>query len=197
MHLGRFRLGMRTFKTALAVMICILLFHVLDRGSPLIAALAAVFSLRQDLNTSFSFGLSRILGNSIGGLLALIYFYIQAFFENDFYVELTVLPLLVILVIVISDGIGNNSGIVSAIATMLLISLSIPQGESTIYALNRVLDTFIGTVIAISLNGIVTPPKIEKEQQIKEDLIELRKKEAGLSEMLEKVRQQIEDQSKD
>ncbi|MEO1770336.1 MULTISPECIES: FUSC family protein [Enterococcus] len=197
MHLGRFRLGMRTFKTALAVMICILLFHVLDRGSPLIAALAAVFSLRQDLNTSFSFGRSRILGNSIGGLLALIYFYIQAFFENDFYVELTVLPLLVILVIVISDGIGNNSGIVSAIATMLLISLSIPQGESTIYALNRVLDTFIGTVIAISLNGIVTPPKIEKEQQIKEDLIELRKKEAGLSEMLEKVRQQIEDQSKD
>ncbi|EOH88584.1 FUSC family protein [Enterococcus pallens] len=197
MHFGRFRLGMRTFKTALAVMICILLFHVLDRGSPLIAALAAVFSLRQDLNTSFSFGRSRILGNSIGGLLALIYFYIQAFFENDFYVELTVLPLLVILVIVISDGIGNNSGIVSAIATMLLISLSIPQGESTIYALNRVLDTFIGTVIAISLNGVVTPPKVEKEQQIKEDLAELKKKEAGLSEMLEKVRKQIEDQSKD
>ena len=35
MKLGRFRLGMRTIKTAIAVMLCILLFHFLDRGQPL------------------------------------------------------------------------------------------------------------------------------------------------------------------
>lgn len=69
MHLGRFRIGMRTLKTAIAVMICILLFHFTDRGEPLIAALAAVFSLRQDLTTTVSFGKSRILGNSLGGPL--------------------------------------------------------------------------------------------------------------------------------
>ena len=56
MKLGRFRLGMRTIKTAIAVMLCILLFHFLDRGQPLIAALSAVFSLRQDLTTTISFG---------------------------------------------------------------------------------------------------------------------------------------------
>lgn len=151
MQIGRFRLGMRTMKTALAVMLCILLFHVTDRGSPLIAALAAVFSLRQDLTTSISFGRSRVLGNSLGGLLALIFYYVQAFFNNDFFVELFVLPLFVVLVIVVSDGLNNNSGIISAIATMLLIALSIPQGESFLYALNRVLDTFIGTIIGISL----------------------------------------------
>ena len=43
MKLGRFRLGMRTIKTAIAVMLCILLFHFLDRGQPLIAALSALF----------------------------------------------------------------------------------------------------------------------------------------------------------
>ncbi|MDK7979886.1 aromatic acid exporter family protein, partial [Enterococcus faecalis] len=52
MIVGRFRLGMRTLKTAIAVMLCILLFQFSHRGSPMIACLAAVFSLRQDLNTS-------------------------------------------------------------------------------------------------------------------------------------------------
>lgn len=54
MIVGRFRLGMRTLKTAIAVMLCILLFQFSHRGSPMIACLAAVFSLRQDLNTSLS-----------------------------------------------------------------------------------------------------------------------------------------------
>ena len=48
-------------KTAIAVMLCILLFQFFHRGSPMIACLAAVFSLRQDLNTSLSFGKSRII----------------------------------------------------------------------------------------------------------------------------------------
>lgn len=195
MQIGRFRLGMRTIKTALAVMLCILLFHLTDRGSPLIAALAAVFSLRQDLTTSISFGRSRVLGNSLGGLFAMIFYYVQSLFKNDFYVELFLLPFFVILVIVLSDGINNNSGIISAIATMLLIALSIPQGESILYALNRVLDTFIGTVIAISLNGVISPQTDEKEKQIKEDLVELRKKEADLNKMLYDVKKQIKDQS--
>ncbi|MBU5364525.1 aromatic acid exporter family protein [Enterococcus devriesei] len=195
MQIGRFRLGMRTIKTALAVMLCILLFYLTDRGSPLIAALAAVFSLRQDLTTSISFGRSRVLGNSLGGLFAMIFYYVQSLFKNDFYVELFLLPFFVILVIVLSDGINNNSGIISAIATMLLIALSIPQGESILYALNRVLDTFIGTIIAISLNGVISPQTDEKEKQIKEDLVELRKKEADLNKMLYDVKKQIKDQS--
>ncbi len=74
MEFGRFRLGMRTIKSALAVFLCILFFHVTDRGLPMIAALSAVFSLRQDLTTTVSFGRSRIIGNSIGGFLGIIYF---------------------------------------------------------------------------------------------------------------------------
>ena len=47
MQFGRFRLGMRTIKSALAVFLCILFFHLTQRGIPMIAALSAVFSLRQ------------------------------------------------------------------------------------------------------------------------------------------------------
>lgn len=191
MEFGRFRLGMRTIKSALAVFLCILFFHVTDRGIPMIAALSAVFSLRQDLTTTVSFGRSRIIGNSIGGFLGIIYFLVKNYFHNDFLVELFLLPVLVVIVIVVSDGINNNSGIISAIATLLLIALSVPQGESSLYAIQRVLDTFIGTFIAIGINFFLRPPETEKKEELVEDLVELQKKEALLRENLAEVEEQI------
>ncbi|EMF0058740.1 FUSC family protein [Enterococcus hirae] len=191
MEFGRFRLGMRTIKSALAVFLCILFFHVTDRGLPMIAALSAVFSLRQDLTTTVSFGRSRIIGNSIGGFLGIIYFLVKNYFHNDFLVELFLLPVLVVIVIVVSDGIHNNSGIISAIATLLLIALSVPQGESSLYAIQRVLDTFIGTFIAIGINFFLRPPETEKKEELVEDLVELQKKEALLRENLAEVEEQI------
>lgn len=191
MEFGRFRLGMRTIKSALAVFLCILFFHVTDRGLPMIAALSAVFSLRQDLTTTVSFGRSRIIGNSIGGFLGIIYFLVKNYFHNDFLVELFLLPVLVVIVIVVSDGINNNSGIISAIATLLLIALSVPQGESSLYAIQRVLDTFIGTFIAIGINFFLRPPETEKKEELVEDLVELQKKEALLRKNLAEVEEQI------
>lgn len=191
MEFGRFRLGMRTIKSALAVFLCILFFHVTDRGLPMIAALSAVFSLRQDLTTTVSFGRSRIIGNSIGGFLGIIYFLVKNYFHNDFLMELFLLPVLVVIVIVVSDGINNNSGIISAIATLLLIALSVPQGESSLYAIQRVLDTFIGTFIAIGINFFLRPPETEKKEELVEDLVELQKKEALLRENLAEVEEQI------
>lgn len=194
MQFGRFRLGMRTIKTAIAVMLCILLFRFLNRGQPLIAALSAVFSLRQDLTTTLSFGKSRVLGNSIGGATAIIYFFMKQYFHNDFLIELLVLPALVAFIIVLSDGINNNSGIISGIATMLLITLSVPQGESFIFALDRVLDTFIGTLIAIFINFVLRSPEKEKQAEIKEDLVVLKERETELKTMLEDVQEEISKQ---
>lgn len=194
MQFGRFRLGMRTIKTAIAVMLCILVFRFLNRGQPLIAALSAVFSLRQDLTTTLSFGKSRVLGNSIGGATAIIYFFMKQYFHNDFLIELLVLPALVAFIIVLSDGINNNSGIISGIATMLLITLSVPQGESFIFALDRVLDTFIGTLIAIFINFVLRPPEKEKQAEIKEDLVVLKERETELKTMLEDVQEEISKQ---
>lgn len=85
MQFGRFRLGMRTIKSALAVFLCILFFHLTQRGIPMIAALSAVFSLRQDLTTTVSFGKSRIIGNTLGGTLAIIYFLSKAIFTMIFW----------------------------------------------------------------------------------------------------------------
>lgn len=191
MQIGRFRIGMRTMKTALAVMFCILLYHFLNRGQPMIAALAAVFALRQDLTTSVKFAKSRVLGNTLGGLAGIGYHLLQQRFDDSFLIELIILPLLVASLIIFSDGIDNNSGIISSIATMLLITLTVSTDETVIVAVDRVLDTFIGTFVAIGMNFIIRPPKPEEEKEIKEDLEVLKEKEVALQKDLAKIQTQI------
>ncbi|MER2225986.1 MAG: aromatic acid exporter family protein [Carnobacterium sp.] len=155
MEIGNYRIGMRTLKTGLAVAACILLFHLLDREPPMIAALAAVFGLREDWQTSLKFGKTRIFGNSIGAIFAACLVLLQQFIGWQFFIELIGVPLGVILIIVFCDRINYNAGIIGASAAFLIIYFSIPTDETVLYALARVLDTFIGTFIAIIVNRLI------------------------------------------
>ena len=155
MKIGNYRIGMRTLKTGIAVGLCILLFHLLDREPPMIAALAAVFGLREDWQTSLKFGKTRILGNSIGAIFAAMLVVIQQFAGWPFWIELIGVPLGVILIIVFCDHTNYNAGIIGANAAFLIIYFTIPTDETVIYALARVLDTFIGTFIAILVNRVI------------------------------------------
>lgn len=40
---SHYRIGMRTIKTGIAVALCMIFFHYTNRGTPALAALAAVF----------------------------------------------------------------------------------------------------------------------------------------------------------
>lgn len=61
------------------------------------------------------------------------------------------------LLISINDGLNNNKGLIGSVAAFLMISLTIPEGASYMYAIERVFDTFLGTVIAIVMNIGVHP----------------------------------------
>ena len=85
----------------------------------------------------------------------IIYILIQNQFQFQFAFELILVPVFVALVIIISDGIKNQAGIISGVSTLLLITLSIRGEESLSYAIARVIDTFIGTMIAVGLNYFI------------------------------------------
>ena len=96
---SKFKLGMRTFKTGVAVFLVLLVFGLFGWKGLQIGALTAVFSLREDFDKSVHFGTSRILGNSIGGLYALLFFLINNLFHEQFWVTLLVVPLCTMLTI--------------------------------------------------------------------------------------------------
>jgi uncharacterized membrane protein YgaE (UPF0421/DUF939 family) len=160
---------MRTFKTGVAVFIVILIFQLTDRGNPMIAALSAVFTLRQDFENTLSFGVSRLIGNTLGGGAAILYFLIFDQFHGSEWVTLTALPLLLMLLIAFNDGINNNKGIVGSVAALLMIALLIPESQTMGYVVERVFDTFIGTGIAILLNIGVRPVTVDQAVKRIED----------------------------
>ena len=150
---SQFKLGMRTFKTGIAVFLVLLIFGFFGWKGLQIGALTAVFSLREDFDKSVHFGTSRILGNSIGGFYALIFFLLNNFFHGAFWVTLLVVPICTMLTIMTNVAMNNKSGVIGGVAAMLIITLSIPSGETVfVRVLLEFFETFMGVFVAILVN---------------------------------------------
>lgn len=149
----KFKLGMRTAKTGLAVFLVLLLFGLMGWHGLQIGALTAVFSLREDFDRSVSFGASRILGNTIGGILSLVFFVVSSFFENTFFITLFLVPILTMLTIMFNVAFNNKSGIIGGVSALLIITLAIPSHDTLAYVCARIFETFIGVFIAILVNA--------------------------------------------
>ncbi|MGT2951319.1 hypothetical protein BU202_08375 [Streptococcus cuniculi] len=162
-NLKDFKLGMRTLKSGVAVFLVILLFGFFSRQGAQIAALTAVFSLREDFDKSIHFGASRILGNSIGGFYALLFFILDQFFHEHPLVTLLVVPICVMLTIMTNVAMNNKPGIIGGVAALLIITLSIPSGNAIQYVFVRVFETFVGVFVAILVNSDID--KIKKRLQ--------------------------------
>ena len=152
---SKFKLGMRTFKTGVAVFIVLLVFGLFGWKGLQIGALTAVFSLREDFDKSVHFGTSRILGNSIGGLYALLFFLINNLFHEQFWVTLLVVPICTMLTIMTNVAMNNKAGVIGGVSAMLIITLSIPTGETVLYIFARVFETFMGVFVAMLVNSDV------------------------------------------
>ena len=140
---SKFRIGMRTFKTGIAVFIILLIFGLFGWKGLQIGALTAVFSLREDFDKSVHFGTSRILGNIIGGFYELIFFLINI---------LLIVPICTMLTIMTNVAMNNKAGVIGGVSAMLIITLSIPAGETILYVFARIFETFMGVFVAIIVN---------------------------------------------
>lgn len=165
----KFRLGMRTFKTGLAVFLVLSLFTFFKWEGLQIAALTAVFSLREDFDKSVSFGVSRILGNSVGGFFALLFYVVDMLFGGALWVTLFFVPIATMLTIMTNVAMNNKSGIIGSVAALLIITLSVPSGDRLLYVFVRIVETFLGVFIAILVNSNPLKYRILFKNKIKQD----------------------------
>ena len=157
-----FHIGLRTLKTAVSAFICIVLFKVLHRGSPMLAVLSAVFSLRTDHKQTWKFGISRFYGNMSGGVLAIILLQSYRYFTLPDYIDLLLVPLGIILLILFCNRF-NKTAIINSSATFLVIFYNIEAAVNVEYAIQRVLDTLIGAVIAMIVNRLLPSPHLQEK----------------------------------
>lgn len=142
--------GFRTLKTALTVLLCVLLGQLGSMSSPFFMTLAGIITIQVSTADSFRMGRTRILGTAVGALVGLLFALIQP--ENAFLAGIGV-----IVVIQICDRLHWNAAIQIATVVFMAIMVNLDGKDPLFYSLSRLLDTSLGVLIALTINYFVYP----------------------------------------
>ncbi|MBU1145365.1 MAG: HAD hydrolase family protein [Firmicutes bacterium] len=169
------KIGLRNVKTAIAVLLTMLinvLLHLINPSfaitwySPFFAGIAAIYSMQSNQSSSFKQARIRSVGSIIGGIfgMSLILFY-EHFMLNSMTLlygeifSLTVLYLLVgIMIIPLIYAMvlfKQNDFIFVATLTYLSVTISLRNNLPVIpFAINRISSTIIGVMITLLVNQV-------------------------------------------
>lgn len=165
----KYRVGMRVVKTAIAVMICLIISLMLDNTNIIqISAVSALITLRPSQKDTLQTGVYRTVGTIIGGLLGLLCVLIGQvlpYYEEGLFV--LVIPLMIVLDFYICNVLKlYDAGVISCVVLIIVASrIPLPLNEAFSYTASRVVDTLIGVVVATVLNKIFVIPRHEGENE--------------------------------
>lgn len=154
------KLGLRNIKTALAVMLCMIIFDLIHRDNPFFACIASVFCMRDTVSNSISMGKNRIIGTILGGIIGIVLIFLSTHFQFLYNLSPLVTGVGISLSIYICTLLNKpESVIVSCIVISGIMINYASQINSYVYAVNRSVDTIIGIIIAILVNKYFNPIK--------------------------------------
>lgn len=148
------KIGARTFKTSLAVLLAMLIPPLLGlHDSVGLTTAAVIFSMQPSVQETFIQTKNRLVANIIGGLIA--------FFVVNFLGDTAVMiALATALLIAILHQMGLDR--VIGLSSLTLINVMLSPGENLMFtAVSRVTGTLVGVIIAFIVNTFVLPPKYD------------------------------------
>ena len=154
MKLKKYKIGMRTIKTGIAVAIGLFIAELLGLNSPLFVGIGAISTMQASVSQSFVMGKNRIFATVMGALVAII---IEFLFPKN----VIFLGLGIIIIIQILNILGWKNSVSLAAIVFIAISLS-ADVDIISSAFNRVLDTFIGIIVGVLVNYFIATPNIDK-----------------------------------
>lgn len=148
--------GMRNVKTALAAAFCALAYYFVGR-SPAFACIGAIFGMGSDMEDSRKNGGNRLFGTLIGGLLGMLLFRIYLIFKPDGAYTLWLVPLTFIgtVILIVLCQMVWVGGVQPGGVVLCILLFNTPTDTYITYAMNRILDTGIGVLAAIFVNGML------------------------------------------
>lgn len=144
-HFKSPKIGMRTIKTALAVVLCVMIAQALRLEYPFYAAIAAIISMGNSLTDSLKAGKNRVMGTLAGALIGLFFASIQP--NNALLCGLGI-----ILLFWVCNLLRWSASIPIAGIVFMAIMVNLKDQSPLFYSLNRILDTVIGIGIALLVN---------------------------------------------
>lgn len=158
---------MRTFKTALAVFLCLVAyqlvskFEAISKFDAFMACVATIICLQDSMEKTWKAGRNRVYGTFIGAILGMAFLYADGFFHNDYLVT-AFISVGIILLIVICNMLRVNDSIIIGCVVFLVIVLGQTVEAPYISGVRRLLDTLAGIIIAIAVNHFISNPDNRK-----------------------------------
>lgn len=142
-------IGMRNIKTSISIILCVLLFKILGRESPFYACLAALVTIQSSISKSYTAGNNRLIGTALGSIVGLIFSYIA---KPSFYLHAILIGLGISLLIYLLDILNKNASINISCIVFIAIMINTKGAPSYLYAINRLIDTYIGIAVSLLIN---------------------------------------------
>ncbi len=158
--------GMRVVKTALAVIICLMIQFYRGSNMAYHACIATIVCMQPTLKSTFNSAIDRTLGTIIAGAysysLALLMFNYLSIEPSGllFYFLIGVLsfPLMALMI-----AIKKPASLAITVIVYLVIMLSVNAADPLPYTIERVVGTLIGIAVALFVNWLPPLNKIGKK----------------------------------
>ncbi len=150
----KLKIGARTFKTALAILLALILPRFIGLGDSVgLTAAAVVFTMMPSVQETFDKIGGRIVSTIIGGVIA----YLVSNYLGD---SVFMIAAASAILIALLHQLKLNS--VIGLSTITLVNVMLSPGPNILLtAIQRVTATLIGVFIAFAVNTFVLPPKYD------------------------------------
>ena len=164
-------IGMRIIKTALAVFICGLL-GVLRGEMTFFAMIAAVMCVQKSTEMTLKNSFNRFVGTAIGGVYGVALLFLETQIHMQRWMPLYIFVCSFMMIPIIVTALALHKPTVAGFSCIVFLSISVYHvGDASpyTYALNRLLDTTIGIIVALLVNLVMpgTAPIKPREEAAK------------------------------
>lgn len=151
-----FHIGMRIIKTALAVLVCGLIGWLRDRGGMnFFSMIAAIICIQKSAEATIKNSFNRVVGTAIGGAYGVAVLFAETQLHMQRFMPLYLLVISVLIIPIIVTTLAIHKPSVTGFTCIVFLSVSIYHvGDASpyAYAMNRLLDTVIGIIVALIIN---------------------------------------------
>lgn len=146
-------IGWRTIKTAITAMLVAVIYCLIGRN-PAFACIGVIFGLGYDMQDSIKNGGNRLFGTLIGGLLAIVVFWLYLLFfpQGGHTVFLALLLGVGVVILILLCNYFWPGGVQPGGVVLCIVLFSTPVETYISYSLNRIFDTAVGVIVALAVN---------------------------------------------
>ncbi len=159
-----FHVGMRIIKTAAAVLICGLIGWLRDRdGVNFFSMIAAIICIQKSPEATIKNSFNRFVGTAIGGVYGVAVLFMETQLHLQRFMPLYLLIISLLIIPIIVTTLAMHKPTVSSFSCIVFLSIAIyhvSDANPYTYALNRLLDTIIGVIVALIINLAFPGPKM-------------------------------------